>query len=138
MAAFYALQTALINSLPRRREPHALLDEVGRFRNMLRREWERVKIFLEHCDSYSEEYISLCGFVFDGEYPPDVWGFLDDVSSLSKGVLREIKIVKTRHESVSQEIVRRRAKLSSALAPSADRSIVSGKYILLVLVIDRG
>lgn len=112
MVSAFQLQTALINSPAKGSQ--RLIESVQHFRHSLHTAWDSLISFLQGCQGYGEDYISLCEYSVTRK-PAETLAFASDVLVMAKTLSREATMLRVNQEKIMRDISMQMKKLPSML-----------------------
>lgn len=102
MAALFNLQTALVNYFSNKNSK-GLVEAFQKIRDMLRADWDSSVLFLQRCQGYAGDYISLCQYSAMRQ-APETLAFAKDVLEMAKSLSQEVSVLRTKHEKVLNDV----------------------------------
>lgn len=121
MASLHDLQTAVAIAVANSKRYQTLLDSLKISRCNLRETWEELIPFLERCNSYTDDYISLCKYatthpISDAVVPAA------DLLNIAKTLIGEGRALETKHDKEFAEIRRFNLKARALLTGRSSTS----------------
>ena len=109
MASLHDLQTALTTVVANSKRFQALLDHLKSCRCSLRATWEEFIPYLERCNGYADDYISLCKYITTHSIADAVVP-ATDLLTIAKTIIGEGRALETKHHKQFTEIRRHNLK----------------------------